>query len=60
MEGKALDIPTVNQKHQSFYAVSFPQPPIPQQRLAPKPCPSPRPGRPVSALRTSPYPGSSG
>ncbi|XP_045660374.1 transmembrane and immunoglobulin domain-containing protein 2 [Ursus americanus] len=45
VEGKVLDSPRANQKGQSFYSISFPQPPSPQQRLAQKPCPSPSSGQ---------------
>ncbi|XP_059015493.1 transmembrane and immunoglobulin domain-containing protein 2 isoform X1 [Mustela lutreola] len=53
-EGTVLDIPREDQKSQSFYPISFPQPPSPQQRLAQKTCPSPRSSHPVSTARVSP------
>ncbi|XP_047561808.1 transmembrane and immunoglobulin domain-containing protein 2 isoform X2 [Lutra lutra] len=59
-EGKELDIPREDQKSQSFYSISFPQPPSPQQRLAQKTCPSPRSNHPISTARVSPDPHPSG
>ncbi|XP_032739482.1 transmembrane and immunoglobulin domain-containing protein 2 [Lontra canadensis] len=55
-EGKVLDIPREDQKSQSFYSISFPQPPSPQQRLAQKTCLSPRSNHPISTARVSPDP----
>ncbi|XP_040485505.1 transmembrane and immunoglobulin domain-containing protein 2 isoform X1 [Ursus maritimus] len=60
VEGKVLDSPRANQKSQSFYSISFPQPPSPQQRLAQKPCPSPRSSHPISTVGDSPNPRPSG
>ncbi|XP_043769730.1 transmembrane and immunoglobulin domain-containing protein 2, partial [Cervus elaphus] len=58
VERKVLD--SEDQKGQSFYSISFPQRPTPKSHLAPKSCPSPRPIHPISAVRISPGPGSSG
>uniref|UniRef100_A0A2I3HNL1 Transmembrane and immunoglobulin domain containing 2 n=1 Tax=Nomascus leucogenys TaxID=61853 RepID=A0A2I3HNL1_NOMLE len=41
---------------QSIYSTSFPQPATRQPHLAPRPCPSPRPGHAVSTVRVSPRP----
>ncbi|EFB25363.1 hypothetical protein PANDA_018474, partial [Ailuropoda melanoleuca] len=60
VEGKVLDSPRANQKSQSFYSISFPQPPSPQQCLAQKPCPSPRSSHPISTVGDSPDPRPSG
>ncbi|XP_073743287.1 transmembrane and immunoglobulin domain-containing protein 2 isoform X2 [Callorhinus ursinus] len=60
VEGKVLDIPSADQKSQSFYSISFPQPPGPQQLLAQKPCPSPRSSHPISTVGLSPDPHPSG
>ncbi|XP_064336345.1 transmembrane and immunoglobulin domain-containing protein 2 [Camelus dromedarius] len=60
VEGKVLDIPREDENGQSFYLISFPQPPTPKRHLAPKSCPSPRPSPPISTVRVSPGPGSSG
>ncbi|XP_058393792.1 transmembrane and immunoglobulin domain-containing protein 2 [Diceros bicornis minor] len=59
VEGKVLETPREDRKTQSFYSVSFPQPPTPQRCLAPKPCPSPRPSHLISTVRVSPDPGPS-
>ncbi|XP_010826444.1 PREDICTED: transmembrane and immunoglobulin domain-containing protein 2 [Bison bison bison] len=56
VERKVLD--SEDQKGQSFYSISFPQ--HPKSHMAPKSCPSPRPIHPISAVRISPGPGSSG
>ncbi|XP_070478708.1 transmembrane and immunoglobulin domain-containing protein 2 isoform X1 [Equus przewalskii] len=53
-EGKVLDTPREARKAQSVYSVSFPRPPTPQRRLAPKSCPSPRPTHLVSTVRVPP------
>ncbi|XP_074207172.1 transmembrane and immunoglobulin domain-containing protein 2 isoform X2 [Camelus bactrianus] len=60
VEGKVLDIPREDENGQSFYLISFPQPPTPKRHVAPKSCPSPRPSPPISTVRVSPGPGSSG
>ncbi|KAF3829582.1 hypothetical protein GH733_003846 [Mirounga leonina] len=66
VEGQVLDIPREDQKSQSFYSISLPQPPSPQQRLAQKPCPrpspspSPRSSHPTSTVGVSPDPRPSG
>ncbi|XP_035971931.2 transmembrane and immunoglobulin domain-containing protein 2 [Halichoerus grypus] len=60
VEGQVLDTPRADQKSQSLYSISFPQPPSPQQRLAQKPCPSPRSSHPISTVRVSPDPRPSG
>ncbi|XP_030889771.1 transmembrane and immunoglobulin domain-containing protein 2 [Leptonychotes weddellii] len=62
VEGQVLDIPREDQKSQSFYSISLPQPPSPQQRLAQKPCPSPSPrsSHPISTVGVSPDPRPSG
>ncbi|XP_027440210.2 transmembrane and immunoglobulin domain-containing protein 2 isoform X2 [Zalophus californianus] len=60
VEGKVLDILSADQKSQSFYSISFPQPPGPQQLLAQKPCPSPRSSHPISTVGLSPDPHPSG
>ncbi|XP_072804315.1 transmembrane and immunoglobulin domain-containing protein 2 [Vicugna pacos] len=60
VEGKVLDIPREDENSQSFYLISFPQPPTPKRHLAPKSCPRPRPSPPISTVRVSPGPGSSG
>ncbi|KAB0386608.1 hypothetical protein FD755_001564 [Muntiacus reevesi] len=58
VERKVLD--SEDQKSQRFYSTSFPQRPTPKSHLAPKSCPSPRSIHPISAVRISPGPGSSG
>nr|XP_020750911.1 transmembrane and immunoglobulin domain-containing protein 2 [Odocoileus virginianus texanus] len=58
VERKVLD--SEDQKGQSFYLVSSPQCSTPKSHLAPKSCPSPRSIHPISAVRISPGPGSSG
>nr|XP_020021435.1 transmembrane and immunoglobulin domain-containing protein 2 isoform X2 [Castor canadensis] len=57
-EGKSLNSPKENQRDQSVYSTSFPQPVPCQPRLVPKA--SPRPGHPIPTVRISPGPGSSG
>uniref|UniRef100_A0A2K6V2Y9 Transmembrane and immunoglobulin domain containing 2 n=1 Tax=Saimiri boliviensis boliviensis TaxID=39432 RepID=A0A2K6V2Y9_SAIBB len=49
-----------DQRVQSIYSTSFPQLVTCQPRLAPRPCPSPRPGYPISKVRVSPSPGPTG
>ncbi|KAL4828890.1 hypothetical protein H8958_018128 [Nasalis larvatus] len=46
-----------DQRGQSIYATSFPQLATCQPHLAPRPCPSPRPGHPISMVRVFPSPG---
>ncbi|XP_045236397.2 transmembrane and immunoglobulin domain-containing protein 2 isoform X1 [Macaca fascicularis] len=46
-----------DQRGQSIYSTSFPQPVTCQPHLAPRPCPSPRPGHPISMVRVFPSPG---
>uniref|UniRef100_A0A2K5CMS0 Secreted protein n=1 Tax=Aotus nancymaae TaxID=37293 RepID=A0A2K5CMS0_AOTNA len=43
-----------DQRGQSIYSTSFPKPVTCQPCLAPRPCPSPRPGHPISKVRASP------
>uniref|UniRef100_G1L5P6 Transmembrane and immunoglobulin domain containing 2 n=1 Tax=Ailuropoda melanoleuca TaxID=9646 RepID=G1L5P6_AILME len=57
---KAWRVEGKDQKSQSFYSISFPQPPSPQQCLAQKPCPSPRSSHPISTVGDSPDPCPSG
>nr|XP_055104345.1 transmembrane and immunoglobulin domain-containing protein 2 isoform X1 [Symphalangus syndactylus] len=45
-----------DQRGQSIYSTSFPQPATRQLHLAPRPCPSPRPGHAASTVRVSPRP----
>ncbi|XP_010365557.1 transmembrane and immunoglobulin domain-containing protein 2 isoform X2 [Rhinopithecus roxellana] len=46
-----------DQRGQSIYSTSFPQLATCQPHLAPRPCPSPRPGHPISMVRVFPSPG---
>ncbi|XP_023041461.1 transmembrane and immunoglobulin domain-containing protein 2 isoform X4 [Piliocolobus tephrosceles] len=46
-----------DQRGQSIYSTSFPQPATCQLHLAPRPCPSPRPGHPISMVSIFPSPG---
>ncbi|XP_008582649.1 PREDICTED: transmembrane and immunoglobulin domain-containing protein 2 [Galeopterus variegatus] len=59
-ERKVLDTPRENQRGQSVYSLSFPQPATPHGVWPPKPCPSQRPSQTTSTITVSPGPGPSG